>query len=256
MTPLDALYLLLGALTGLLSGLLGVGGGFLLVPALAIGLGWPLVKAVGTSLMYVAAIGLGGAWTHWRAGNLDGRLVAWLAVPAALLAPLGAELAVHLPNAWLALSFSLLLLGVAYSMWRPFRPAEVSDGSEPPRGRAVAWGAVVGVLSGLFGVGGGLLLVPAQNVALRVPLKRAIGNSLAVVLLTGLVGAIAHLRLGTPNTHAALPLIAGGMVGVQAGTWWLARLSVPHLRTGLALFLLSLAVVTGARALAELGIVP
>jgi hypothetical protein len=238
----------LGAATGVLSGLFGVGGGFLLVPALSL-VGWPVVNAVGTSLAYVAAVGAGGAWAHWRAGNVDPKVVLWIAVPAATCAPLGAAAAVHVPDAWLSIAFAVFLVAVVWHL-RPRQLIE-ADAERAPIApwRATALGSGVGLLSGLFGVGGGLLLVPGQVVWLRVPLKRAVGNSLGVVLLTGLVGATAHARLGTVSWAHAVVLTAGGLVGVSVGTRLLTLVPTEKLRAGMQVFLGLLAVAMAMRGL-------
>jgi hypothetical protein len=241
----------LGAATGVLSGLFGVGGGFLLVPALSL-VGWPVVNAVGTSLAYVAAVGAGGAWAHWRAGNVDPRVVLWTAVPAAACAPLGAAAAVHVPDAWLSIAFAVFLAGVVWQL-RPRDLKEAAAEHSPTvPWRATALGSAVGLLSGLFGVGGGLLLVPGQVVWLGVPLKRAVGNSLGAVLLTGLVGTTAHARLGTVSWDHALVLTAGGLVGVSVGTRLLTSLPTGRLRAGMQVFLGLLAVAMAGRGLRAL----
>ncbi|MEB3222767.1 MAG: sulfite exporter TauE/SafE family protein [Candidatus Sericytochromatia bacterium] len=242
---------LLGAATGVLSGLFGVGGGFLLVPALAL-LGWPVATAVGTSLAYVAAVGAGGAWAHWRAGNIDGAFVAWTALPAAACAPLGAAVAKRLPDACLALAFAAFLAAMAWQM-RPRPALQGAEGDAPvARWRAVGLGGSVGVLSGLFGVGGGLLLVPGQVAWLGIPLKRAVGNSLGAVLLTGLVGTAAHGQLGTVVWGHVAVLVPAGLVGVAAGTRLLAVVPAERLRAGLQGFLGLLAVAMAVRGLRAL----
>lgn len=244
----------LGASTGVLSGLMGVGGGFLLVPALAL-LGWPMATAVGTSLAYVAVVGAGGAWAHWRAGNISPRFVIWVAVPAALCAPAGATLATRLPDAWLALAFALFLAAMAFLMRRRQSQIEMAPdlGEEhTPPVRAALLGAGVGVLSGIFGVGGGLLLVPAQVNWLGIPLKRAIGNSLGAVLLTGVSGTLAHWHLGTFASGAGAALIAGGLLGVTAGSRLLKRIPTERLRIFFWVFLLLLALATSWRGISAL----
>jgi uncharacterized protein len=240
----------LGAATGMLSGLLGVGGGFLLVPALAL-IGWPMANAVGTSLAYVAVVGAGGAWTHWRAGNVELRFVLWMGVPAAACAPAGAALAKRLPDAWLALAFAVFLVAMAGLMRKGQSPPQgppSTGASQTPHRQAVALGASVGVLSGIFGVGGGLLLVPAQVTWLGIPLKRAVGNSLAAVLLTGISGTVAHIQLGSFEPAAGIPLIAGGLIGVVAGSRLLKHIPTERLKASFWIFLLLLAIATGVRA--------
>jgi uncharacterized membrane protein YfcA len=242
---------LLGAGTGVLSGLFGVGGGFLLVPALSLS-GWPVANAVGTSLAYVAAVGAGGALGHWRAGNVDVAVVIRTALPAAMLAPLGANAAVNVPDAWLSLAFALFLAGVTRQLGGP-TPAEGASAAPQPAGwRAIWLGGAVGLLSGLFGVGGGLLLVPGQVKWLGIPLKRAVGNSLGAVLLTGLVGTAAHARLGTVAWGHLPVLVTAGLVGVAAGTRLLTVLPAAKLQAAMRVFLGLLALAMTARGIQAL----
>ena len=239
------LYLLVGAFTGLLSGLFGLGGGFLIVPLLAIA-GTPMAVAVGTSLAYVAAIGLGGAASHLRDRNVDRRFVALVALPAILLVPVGAAAATTLPDAGLAIAFGVFLALMAGQMGR--KPADGEGEPPPPRALpALGLGAAVGLLSGLFGVGGGLLFVPAQVAWFHIPVRRAVGNSLTAVLLTGLVGVLAHARLGNVDWPAVAALVAGGAVGLAGGVRLLHRLSVAQLRAWLLVFLYGLAIAMIAR---------
>ncbi|MEB3328366.1 MAG: sulfite exporter TauE/SafE family protein [Candidatus Sericytochromatia bacterium] len=240
--------LVLGAATGVLSGLFGVGGGFLLVPALALA-GWPVASAVGTSLVYVAAVGAGGAWAHWRAGNMDLRIVLWTAVPAAVVTPLGATAAVHVPDAWLSVAFAAFLAVVVWHLRARDLPEGDVETQPGNRWRAVTLGGFVGLLSGLFGVGGGLLLVPGQVLWLGVPLKRAVGNSLGAVLLTGLVGTTAHARLGTVAWSHAWVLVSGGLVGVAVGARLLTVLPTDRLRVAMRAFIALLALAMAWRGL-------
>ncbi len=242
-----ALYLAFGVITGVLSGLFGLGGGFLVVPMLALA-GAPMAVAVGTSLVYVAVIGLSGAISHLRLGNVDRRFVALVAIPAALIAPAGALVATRLPDAGLAIAFGVFLGLMAGQMGR--KPAGGEEAPLPPRPTpSMALGAAVGLLSGLFGVGGGLLFVPAQVAWFRIPIKRAVGNSLAAVVLTGVVGVAAHATFGNIDWPAAGALVAGGLLGLAGGTRAMHRVSAANLRTWLLVFLYCIALAMVARGL-------
>jgi uncharacterized membrane protein YfcA len=228
--------LLLGCLTGFLSGLFGLGGGFLLVPALAF-LGWPMKVAIGTSLFYVSLIGVSATIQHLLAGNVDKRFVAIFAVAAVALAPVGAILTARLPEAYLALAFGVFLGGVAITLLRSGAKAEAEPGPPPGVVPTLGLGAVVGFMSGLFGVGGGMVLVPAQVTIFRIPLKRAVGNSLCGVLLTGLSGLATHLAMGHVDWRQGLVLVVGGLAGIQVGTRAMHKTPSATLRVALAVFL-------------------
>jgi hypothetical protein len=275
--------ILIGLLTGGMSGLFGVGGGFLLVPLLSL-IGWPMPLAIGTSLFYVFAVSVAGAIAHHRRGNLDPRLVAELGLPAVAGALAGA-FGVHLaPVAWLDLAFAAV---VAFAGWQlmhgrePEGPAIAASGAAnasgapgaarptsgggalgaaasldagavplpAPAGRAMGLGLAVGLLSGLLGVGGGVLMVPGQTRWLGVPIKRAIGNSLAAVVLTGASGALTHLLLGHLDWRGGLWLIAGGWVGMRGGLWVLERIPHAHLRRWFMGLMYALALVMAYRGL-------
>lgn len=237
----------LGLVAGALSGLFGVGGGFVLVPLLVLA-GWDLTQAIGTSLFYVVAMGLGGAVSHYREGNLDGRFVLRFLIPAVLGAQVGAQLAVLFPEAGLSIAFSVFLAALAYSM-RGTSQVEPRDTADAPWGPVLGVGGVMGVLSGLFGVGGGVLFVPAQVKLFGVPIKRAVGNSMLLVLLVGLSAVAAHAWLGTVAWREGAALIAGGFVGLRGGLLVLNRVSSASLRGYLVWLLAAMAVYMLARGL-------
>lgn len=238
---------LVGLAAGTLSGLFGVGGGFVLVPLLAL-VGWDLAPAVGTSLFYVAAIGTGGAYSHFKEKNLDVGFVAKFLLPAILGAQLGARLSVLFPEWALAVAFSIFLGVLAWSMRRETKP-EPHAAAKASMGAIAGTGGLVGVLSGLFGVGGGVLFVPAQVRLFGVAIKRAVGNSMFLVLLTGLSGVVGHALLGNVAWWDGVVLILGGLVGLQAGLWLLKRSSSKRLRLYLVALLVAMAVYMLARGL-------
>ncbi|MFP5503174.1 MAG: sulfite exporter TauE/SafE family protein [Candidatus Sericytochromatia bacterium] len=235
-----AVLALIGLATGLLSGLFGLGGGFLLVPLLALS-GWELTHAIGTSLFYVALIGAGGALQHLRQANLDVQFVAIFSITSVLAAQGGALLTALFPEWGLSLAFGLFIVVMALGMGRSVSPPE-NGAPRPVRPLpTMSLGVAVGALSGLFGIGGGLLFVPAQMKSFEVPLKRAVGNSMAAVFLTGVSGVLAHVWLGHVRFVPGLVLIAGGLVGVSLGIRWLPRIPVDRLKMAMVVFLLLMA---------------
>jgi uncharacterized membrane protein YfcA len=227
----------IGVATGFLSGLLGVGGGFLIVPAL-LALAWQMPEAIGTSLLYVTVVGAVGAIHHGRKRNIDAKIVVWSALPAIAGAQAGAWLSERLPFWSLDLSFAILLLFAAGQLASSH--LEPVTGT-PSKGRIVGLGAMVGVLSGVLGVGGGVLLVPGQTRWLGIPLVRAIGNSLAIVILTGVSGVVAHVMRGHVVWQPGLVLIVGGILGLQVGLAVLHRITTGALKRLFVIFLALLA---------------
>lgn len=246
MIPPDLPLLALGLATGFLSGLMGVGGGFMVVPALEL-VGWPAADAIGTSLAYVTAVGVAGALGHAKAGNVAPRVVAAAALPAMLAAQAGAYLTALAPGRLLDGAFAVLLAYAAAELgWAPKTAGDQAPPSLPAIG---ALGGMVGGLSGLLGVGGGVLLVPGQVRWLRLPLLQAIGNSLAIVVLTGASGVVGHLLRGHVRLPGAGWLVVGGLAGVQLGLRALRRVPATRLRLGFTAFLGLLAIYMAVRGL-------
>jgi hypothetical protein len=243
-----ALLVAMGLATGVLSGLFGIGGGLLIVPLLSF-LGWPLPQAIGTSMVYVTAVGVRGAFSHYRTKNLDLGFVGTFAAGSVLGAPLGAYLSAILPGPALALGFAAFL---AFNAWRMAGAPVQEEAARraPPVAPTVALGLGVGALSGLFGVGGGLIFVPVQVRSFGIPIKRAVANSLAAIVLTGLAGVIGHFALGHVAWREGLVLVAGGMLGVQLGTRLLAKIPAARLKRLLVGFIVLVAAAMAWRGLA------
>ncbi|MDA3629963.1 sulfite exporter TauE/SafE family protein, partial [Saccharopolyspora sp. WRP15-2] len=179
------LAIVFGVVIGLSTGLLGAGGSILAVPALVYGVGLPMSAAVPTALVVVAASAIGGLSSRSR---LD--LVQW---PVAIIFGIagipgtfaGTALGRSLPQDWLMLAFAALMIVVALRM---FRGNDAHDGvCRNPDGsidhqrclpRSAAAGAGVGTLTGLFGVGGGFVVVPALAMLLGLTAPQAVANSM------------------------------------------------------------------------------
>ncbi len=126
----DLLAVLSGAVIGLLSGLIGVGGGVLLVPLMVLGFGFHQHLAQGTSLAAILPTSVVGALTHGRRGDVDLRAAALMGGVGAVAAGVGAVVALHLREDWLARAFGLFLLFSAYRLW-PRSAAAPAAGPEP-----------------------------------------------------------------------------------------------------------------------------
>src|SRR5262245_52160070 len=175
---------MVGGTTGFLSGLLGVGGGFIMVPLLTV-MGIPIHTAVGTCLAFVACSGLAGILQHVRQGSVDPVIALTMTLPATLAATVAARFSSLLSPAVLHILFSLLLVGimVMYYFSPASRPLKTSPDTSAMASRwyvlqrqrivgdmpyhyefdifkALLSGAAIGMLSGFFGIGGGVLLVP------------------------------------------------------------------------------------------------
>jgi uncharacterized membrane protein YfcA len=235
------LLALLGALAiGLSLGLLGSGGSILTVPVLHYLIGQPEKLAIGGSLLVVGLIAAAAAVPYAVSRQVDWRNVAWFGLPGMVGAWLGATLAHWVPGTvQLALFAGVMLLAA----WRMLRGGIVNRSDHQPRRLAVVAGGLgVGTLSGLVGVGGGFLIVPALVLLAGVPMASAVGTSLAVIALnafTGFakyVGVLASQSLGLD--WGVLLAVAGiGIVGSFAGHRLGRRLPQAALRRLFGVFL-------------------
>lgn len=208
------IYLGIGALAGVLAGLLGVGGGLVFVPALfycfrllGFDQGLLLHLALGTSLAAIFFISLSSIRSHHRHGALRWPLALQLA-PGILLGTLfGALVADHLSTLWLQRFFALFAIGVGLQMLLATQAA--SRFELPGRlGQSLA-GAVIGLVSALVGIGGGSLTVPFLT-ACRIPIREAVATSSACGLPIALAGTAGYLWTGW--NHPLLPPLSFGYI--------------------------------------------
>jgi uncharacterized membrane protein YfcA len=195
-------YLSLGAAAGLMAGLLGVGGGAIMVPALIFlfahfqtATDWIPHLAVATSLASVIGTGMMATWAHQRRGGVRWAAFARLAPGMVLGAWLGAFLAAGVPGVWLQRLFGVFLLYTGVSLWRP-APAPPASARALGSGWLLpAAGGGIGALSALLGIGGGSLTVPLLA-RLGVPLRVAVGTSSACGVPIALFGAMGFVWSG------------------------------------------------------------
>ena len=202
-----------GIATGLVSGLLGLGGAVLMVPLLVRFLGLTQHRAHGTSLAVVLFTAAAALIGYGRGGHVDIVLAATLVVGSVLGSPLGARWAQTTSAVTLRRTFGILLLAVGLRLFL----VQLPEGQLIPTGDLTGaishmlMGLAVGILSGYFGVGGGVVLIPALVLLSGVPQHLAQGVSLLVVIPTALVGSVTHYRLGNVDTRTVLPLAVAAM---------------------------------------------
>ena len=233
----------IGLVAGLLSGAFGVGGGVLIVPALVLMLHVPQRLAHGTSLAAVIPIGVGGVLGYLVHGALDVPVAMSLLSGSLLGAWLGALLLDRVPSQLLRWAFCAALLATAVRMVVevPDRDAVVQLGTAVVLA-LVALGLVTGVLSGLLGVGGGIIMVPVLIVVFGMSDVVAKGTSLLVVVPTAVIATLANRRRGNVDLRAAAALglagVATSLLGSVVAVWL-----DPHTAAVLfALFLLAVGV--------------
>lgn len=234
---MGALGLALAALIGLSLGLLGGGGSILTVPILVYVLGFEAKEAIAASLVVVGATSLFGALGHWRAGRVRPRTALAFGLVAMLGAFAGARLAGLLSGTLQLAVFAVVMLAAAVSM---FRGRAEGDESAPPRPLPliVLAGLAVGVLTGVVGVGGGFLIVPALVLLARLPMKQAVGTSLVVIAMNSAAGFTGYLGRVPIRWGFLLAFTAVAILGILLGTRLVRHVSADALRRAFAVFLL------------------
>ncbi len=227
-----ALALVCGTLVGLALGTVGGGGSILTVPILIYALGEGVHRATGAALAIVGVNALIAAWPHARAVRV--RLPVALTVGAMGIvgAVAGTWLGGLAPARAILIGFAALMLVAAVAMVRLRPPLRL--GAAPPVGfspRVAAVGLAVGVLTGFFGVGGGFLIVPALVLALGLPMREAVGASLAVIAINA-AALTGRLSAGGVDLAVTVLFIVGGALGSALGGRLADRLSERRLRQG------------------------
>lgn len=234
----------LGLFIGLLTGFAGAGGAIITVPALVYLIGVPLNTAISTSLV-VGAVGPIAALIP----RIQRRLVNWpivgivaaTGIPAAFAGTAVGKLA---PQNVLLLAFAALMIASGIQMLRP-RPERPQ--AERPKSwviRALAIGVIVGFLTGLLGVGGGFITVPALVLALDIPISIAIGTSLSIALINTVAGLIAHAGASHPDWTVAIAFAIPTMIGSFITARLAHRISTKILQRSFAVLILLVAIFT------------
>lgn len=220
-----------GFLAGCLSGLSGIGGGLLLVP-LMVGVGVAPTQAIGTTTFAKLMISASASWQNWRIGNLDFQRVATLGIPSLVSAQLGAHVANRIPAYLLMSALGGLFLANVYFIYFKRRVNQVEEAAiQQQTGSLIFWrvltGSAAGLLPGLFGVGGGIILVPMQILLFKESLQTAVQTALGVVVLSSMSAGIGHTLNGNVLFLEGVVLGITGAIGAQLGTRWLQKLSNP-----------------------------
>jgi len=244
----------LGLIVGVILALTGAGGGILAVPLLVFGAGLRVAEAGPIGLLAVGMAAALGAGLGLKAGTVRYKAALLMAGTGMLLSPFGIWLANRVDNRWLGILFAIVLLVVAYRTFRrahdqPTANERPSDRTPPCirdtyRGRFV-WttrcarvlalsGTVAGLLSGLLGVGGGFVVVPALQRYTDLAMQSVVATSLAVIALVSVSGVASSALAGSLNWVIAVPFCAGALAGMIGGRLISSRLAGPQLQKGCA----------------------
>nr|WKF58680.1 hypothetical protein HUO10_003181 [Paraburkholderia busanensis] len=261
----------LGACVGATLALTGAGGAIIAVPLLMFGLRLSVIEAAPIGLLAVASSALLGAVLGLRAGIVRYRAAGLIAVAGMLMTPAGLWVARRVPNTPLTVLFAAVLAYVAVQMYRRAAgvpaPAAVASGSGSSSGSAsmsvpcrldatcgrliwtlpcarvlTMWGAAAGFLSGLLGVGGGFVIVPALRRSTDLPMQSIVASSLGVIALVSMTGVMSAAWQGHMDWPVALPFAAGAVGAMLIGREFAKRLSGPKLQQGFAVIAGAIAV--------------
>ncbi|MDY6966224.1 MAG: sulfite exporter TauE/SafE family protein [Halobacteriota archaeon] len=222
-------------LIGILSSMAGLGGGFLTVPVLVLIFGLSEKNAIGTSTLVITFLGLSSAISYNKKKLLDLGLVIPLAIGALIGAQVGALLTSPLPGEMLR-----TLLGIVFilvSIFMIFRKDKESDFPyDLSKIMLLISGFLIGIYSGLLGLGGGSIMVPFLNF-LGVPIHYAVASSACITFFSGLSGATRHFLLEQVDFQIGLVLSLGVIIGAQIGPNISVRLKPDTLKVFFAFIL-------------------
>ena len=227
----------LGLVIGLLLGLLGGGGSILAVPALVYGVGMPLAAAVPTSLVVVGISSSSALLPRLREGQVQWRLAAVFGAAGAGAAFAGAAVNRLLEPRVVLIGFAAMMVAAGVRMLRE-QTTVGGDCALPGGGinwrgclpKAIGSGVVVGFLTGLFGVGGGFLIIPALVLLLGLPMTVAVGTSLVIIVINSIAGFAAHAGDAAVDYRIALAFTAAAVVGSLVSARVASRLPAERLR--------------------------
>jgi uncharacterized protein len=262
----------LGCVVGVALGLTGGGGSIFAVPLLIYGLGLAAGEAVAMSLVAVAATASVGALQSVRHGLIVWQPVLLFALGGVFGAPAGVIVSRHLDPNWIVAGFALLALVVGALMWRASLTLPAQATAVRARPYAAGGGAIcvlapdgqlrfttpcalalavvgvgTGLLSGVFGVGGGFLIVPALVLVTRMGVHRAVASSLLIIAFIGFAGAAGAIWQGRIDWAVLVPFAAGGALTMLVARMFAARVAGPTLQRVFA----GSIVLVGAAMLAE-----
>jgi uncharacterized membrane protein YfcA len=230
-----------GVGVGLILSVLGAGGSMFIVPVLVYAMHLPVSEATGTALAVVCSAAAVGAYGHWKKGNLDlkvtvpfgGAAIAGAFVGALLHSLVADRILLGLFAGTLFIAAARMALG---------NEDRARTGEPPKLWLLLTLGLGIGVFSGFLGVGGGFVIVPALTWGAKLPLRPAIGTSLAVISMSCLSGAIGHAIQGHVSPLLLATVGSGGVLGAFAGAPLSGKIPEKPLRLAFAVLVLCLGI--------------
>lgn len=244
--------LLLAGGIGISLGLLGGGGSVLALPVLVYVMGVAPKSAIAMTLIIVGTVSLLGLIPHWRAGNIDLTTAFVFGSATMVGAFTGAKIAT-LPFVSESFQMSLfaitMVLAAGFMIYRSARPIQPQDPltlyPKPVCKYCWLWllseGILVGILTGLVGVGGGFAIVPALVLLAKIPMKRAIGTSLLIIIANSLTGFVGYWGNVSLDWHLMIWFIFAASLGTIPGAYLARFVSAQKLQKFFGYFLLAIA---------------
>lgn len=234
------LDIFIGFLIGLLAGLFGIGGGFLIVPVLTL-MGLPIQDAIGTSLACIVMSSFASAYGHLKRKNVLFKVVILkesFSIPSAFF---GAYLTIFLNAKQLSVIFGLALAYAAYKLIKKSGIISNKKKVKVDYKKVPVVGIISGFSSGLLGISGGILNVPLFH-SLGIPIRYAIGTSSVALFFTALSGVIGHYNLGQVHLDKAILLAPGLILGGFLGARIAHSMHPDNLKMGFSAILILIAI--------------
>ena len=243
------ILMLLGCAVGIVGALMGIGGGLLVVPVFLYVMGYSVQHTVGTAMVIVFFNAASAAWAYYKQGRIH-YSSAWkfglATIPGAVL---GGHASDFVSGSGFQLLFGIFLLAVAANMcWKNSHETEENAAvgelrvSRVRLGIGSAASVLVGFLSSVLGIGGGVIHVPMMNQLLRYPMHIAVGTSSSILLISSLGGLLSHGALGHVLWSEAVCTGFGAVIGAQLGARLAYMLSPRYLRLAFSVLVFGMAV--------------
>lgn len=240
---MSLLGLALSVLIGISLGFFGGGGSILTVPLLVYVFGLDPKTAIASSLLVVGAASISGALHHWRAGNVDPRTGFVFGAAGMTGAYVGGRVGAYLDGTLLLLLFAAMMLLTAVAMWQGRRARNSGASTQRATPRLLLQGLVVGSFTGLVGVGGGFLIVPALTLWAGLSMRAAVGTSLFIIVLNAMAGFLGYLNHVEVDYALIGVVTAMAIAGSFVGSRLVNRIDPASLRQAFALFVAVMAVI-------------
>ena len=237
----------------LLGSMIGVGGGFIIVPILTIVLGFPFKESVALSLLSISVNTLSATMIYADRGLINYKVGILLELLTVIGVILGAHMLYVMKSNLLEIIFGFLLIFVSYKIIRGSKYVVKSEISIRRKAFGGLTSFLAGILSGLLGIGGGLLKVPILISVLSLPTRVAVATSIFMINITSTVGAFIHYISGLINTFYGVGAITGALIGAQVGSRLGLRIEAYYIRV---LFSIVLQIFAGLLILRGVGICP